>query len=231
MHYQWLNKTDKKLSVQYTKNKKLIIFFAGWSFDYKPFEFLSCDDFDVLMLYDYTDIILPEEIKKEIFDYNESYLIAWSMGVYTAYSLRDELPAFKQKTAVNGTPYPVHDDLGIPQKPFLLTLRHVKSGLEGKFYQNIFDLKNELDIYKKTPVERTIENRVGELKALYERIKADKTLYTNFYDSVIISCNDKIIPAKNQLAFWLSKIPVKTLESGHFPFYNFKSWKEIIQCR
>ena len=47
MQFHWLNKQN---------NKKLIIFFAGWSFDYKPFEFLKSEDFDILMAYDYSDI-------------------------------------------------------------------------------------------------------------------------------------------------------------------------------
>ena len=40
MQLHWLNKQN---------NDKLIIFFAGWSFDYKPFEFLDCEVFDVTL--------------------------------------------------------------------------------------------------------------------------------------------------------------------------------------
>ena len=134
MQFHWLNKQN---------NDKLIIFLAGWSFDYKAFEFLNCGDFDVLMLYDYNDLHLPE-----IPHYKEYYLIAWSMGVFTAYQLRQSLPQFVKKLAVNGTPFPVDDELGIPQKPFLLTLRHAKTGLEGKFYQNIFEKQEEFEKYR-----------------------------------------------------------------------------------
>ena len=45
MQYYWLNRQN---------NKNLIVFFAGWSFDSKPFEFLSCGDCDVLFVYDYS---------------------------------------------------------------------------------------------------------------------------------------------------------------------------------
>ena len=51
MQSHWLNKQD---------HNKLIIFFTGWSFDYKPFEFLNCEDFDVLIIYDYNDLELPQ---------------------------------------------------------------------------------------------------------------------------------------------------------------------------
>ena len=243
MQFNWLNKQN---------NDKLIIFFAGWSFDYKPFEFLDCEDFDVLVVYDYNNplsltlspgersalIPFPRE-RAQLCECNETttagegsykqtYLIAWSMGVFVAYQLRAQLPEFDKKIAINGTPFPVDDEFGIPQKPFLLTLRHAKTGLEGKFYQNIFNSTEEFERYMKTPVERTIDNRVEELQSLYDRIKVTEKTYEPFYDKAFVSSNDKIIPTKNQLKFWQDK--VQTIESGHFPFYNFKSWNEIL-CR
>ena len=214
MQFHWLNKQN---------NDKLIIFFAGWSFDHKPFEFLNCKDFDVLMLYDYNNFDLPE-----ICQYKDYYLIDWSMGVFAAYQLRGKLPKFNKRIAVNGTPFPVDDEFGIPHKPFLLTLRHAKTGLEGKFYQNIFEKQEEFERYKTTPVERSIENREQELNTLYDKIKTADKIYENYYDKALVSNNDKIIPTKNQLNFWQSKAEI--IESGHFPYYNFKSWNEIL-CR
>lgn len=226
MQYHWLNKQN---------NNKLIIFFGGWSFDYKPFGFLECDDFDVLMIYDYNFISHCEQSEAiqliNKIKYNQIYLIAWSMGVFAAYLLKDKLPEFTQKIAINGTPYPVHNEYGIPEKPFLLTLRHARTGLEGKFYQNIFNDAKEFERYNLSPVERTIDNRESELKSLYEKIKTTDIKYENFYDKALISNYDKIIPAKNQVNFWTSAdTPIITLESGHFPYYNFKNWKEIL-CR
>lgn len=215
MQYHWFNKQN---------NDKLIVFFAGWSFDYKPFNFLNCKDFDVLFVYDYNAI----EWTQKFATYREKYLIAWSMGVFAAYLLKDKLPDFNKKIAVNGTPYPVDDEFGIPQKPFILTLRHAKTGLQGKFYQNIFNDTAEYKRYTKTFVERDIENRVDELKSLYEVIKSNRFEYEEFYDCALISNFDKIIPSKNQINFWQNNAHYKILESGHFPFYNFTSWNEII---
>ena len=216
MQSHWLNKQN---------NDKLIIFFAGWSFDYKPFEFLACDDFDVLMLYDYS-VIANECEAIQLLNYKQYYLVAWSMGVFVAYQLRNELPKFTKKIAINGTPLPVDDEYGIPLKPFLLTLRHARKGLEGKFYQNIFDNTDEFEKYLQTPVERSIENRENELKSLYDRIKLAPKDCEDFYNKAFVSENDKIIPPKNQLNFWKDK--AERLASGHFPYYNFKSWNEII---
>lgn len=216
MQFHWLNKQN---------NDKLIIFFAGWSFDEQPFKFLACNDFDVLIVYDYSTI---EENFENFSSYKEINLIAWSMGVFTAYLLRDKLPKFSKKIAINGTPHPVDDEFGIPTKPFLLTLHHAKTGLEGKFYQNIFDTKEEFERYLKTPVKRTIENRENELKSLYQKIKTSENDYEHYYDKALISTRDKIIPTKNQVNFWQNNAEIGMLESGHFPYYNFKSWNDIL---
>ena len=78
------------------------------------------------------------------------------------------------------------------------------------------------------PVERSIENREIELKSLYGAIKQSNIIYNYFYDKALISSYDKIIPTKNQINFWQDKISIEMLESGHFPYYNFESWNDIL---
>ena len=170
MQYHWLNKQN---------NDELIIFFTGWSFDYLPFEFLNFKNTDVIIFYDYNFI---DNFKNFENNYKNIYLIAWSMGVYIAYMLKDKLPEFNKKIAINGTVFPVDNEFGIPEKPFLLTLKHAKTGLEGKFYQNIFDKTEEFEKYKLTSVTRTIDNRVEELKNLYNKIQNSPKEYKKFYD-------------------------------------------------
>ena len=215
MQYHWLNKEN---------NDKLIVFFAGWSFDYIPFKFLDCTDNDVLAVYDYNSINdLPN------FDgYKSKTLITWSMGVYVAYLLKDKFNDFDRKIAVNGTVFPVDDEFGIPHRTFDLTLKFAQTGLEGKFYKNVFNNDELFERYSRTPVERSIENRVAELHSLDKLIKETKVEYdSEFYDCAIVSKFDKIIPTRNQLAFWKEK--AKTVECGHFPFYNYNSWDEICK--
>ena len=219
MQSHWLNKKN---------NDNLIIFFAGWSFDFKPFEFLDCGNFDVLMFYDYSSDDYNCKVMDIIGKYKQYFLIAWSMGVYKAWSLRNILPDFSKKVAINGTPFPVHDEFGILNKVFLITLKNAEMGFKGKFYQNIFNLEDEYERYKQNPIERTIENRVQELHILYDDLKCNVKKYQNYYNLAMISRYDKIIPTKNQLNFWNSRTKVIMLESGHFPYYNFKSWNDII---
>ena len=222
MHYHWLNKQN---------NSRLIVFLTGWSFDFYPFEFLDCGKSDVLFVYDYNAISGNAPEIPNSGEYSEKFLITWSMGVFAGYILKDLFKDFDRKIAVNGTPFPVHDTLGIPQKPFLLTLRHAKTGLEGKFYRNVFNTDEEFEKYSINPVRRSIENREDELKSLYDRIKTENFEYKKFYDFAFISCSDKIIPTQNQINFWQDNAPYKLVESGHFPFYNFKGWNEIVEIQ
>lgn len=217
MQYFWLNKKN---------NDNLIVFFCGWSFDYKPFESLDFGKNDILVIFDYTDV---KTFDIDLSEYPNKQLITWSMGVYVASFLRNCLPDFDLKIAINGTPFPVDNEYGIPQRTFDLTLKYVDSGLKGKFQQNLFKISNDYELYLKNPVQRTIENRANELIALNSFIKEHDTKYNQFYDCAIISDADKIIPTRNQIRCWEKlNVPYIILDNGHFPFFAFNSWEEII---
>ncbi|HIS36796.1 TPA: DUF452 family protein [Candidatus Scatousia excrementigallinarum] len=218
MQYNWLNKNG---------NKKLIIFFCGWSFDENPFKTLDCGEYDVLILYDYKNNELP----LKILEYEEYYLIAWSMGVYIAYLLRDLLPAFVKKIAINGTPFPIDNECGIPQRTFDLTLKYVDTGLQGKFQRNLFKEETDYQKYLINPVLRQIPDQAAELKELKDFIINHTVSYQKFYDHAIISSADKIVPTKNQVNCWSKIAGIIMLDSGHFPFYSFESWDDILKCR
>ena len=219
MQYHWLNKNN---------NDNLILFFCGWGFDAKPFECLDCKNNDVLVLYDYTTLDFP--LKLQEYNYQNIQLIAWSMGVWAAYNLREHLPQTSKRVAVNGTPFPIDDNFGIPHKMFDLTLKYAETGLRGKFYQNVFSDDELYKRYKNQPVERSISNCVKELVSLDKLIKSSRQTYDEkFYDFAIIGKHDKIIPSKNQLNCW--KNLAITQECGHFPFYEFECWDEILQCK
>lgn len=235
MQYYWLNKQN---------NENLIIFFCGWSFDYVPFERLDCGNNDVLCVYDYSVLCHAEfisasysvnecqilkQVQDDISQYATVNLITWSMGVYIAYLLRNELPKFDKKIAINGTPFPVDDEKGIPHRTFDLTLKYVDTGLQGKFQQNLFKNPADYEKYLLTPVGRSIENRATELVALDKFIKSQQCEYSKFYDCAIISDADKIIPTRNQVRCWEGQANIVMLDSGHFPFYEFNSWDEILE--
>ena len=84
----------------------------------------------------------------------------------------------------------------------------------------ILSSKGEGDVSVKI-TNREFENQKSELEALtHYKAKEDFK-----YDRIILSTEDKIIPTKNQSAFWGIE---PNLESGHYPFYHFKKWSELL---
>ena len=68
---------------------------------------------------------------------------------------------------------------------------------------------------------------MGALNELITNCKVDGK---GFYDKAFVALNDKIIPTKNQLKSWHNlQVEIVELADGHFPFYNFKSWKELCK--
>lgn len=201
MKYKWLNKEN---------NERLIIFFNGWGMDESVVNHLEADDFDVVMFYDYNSLDIDLSV---IEGYKEKYLIAWSMGVMVASLFNIE---YKSKTAVNGTLDPIHNEFGIPERIYNLTIKGFSPIGCKKFIQNMFNEKVE-----DFSVNREFEEQKSELSAL-KGYKANKEFK---YDRVFISTEDKIIPTANQVKFWEIE---PNISGGHAPFYQFKSWSELL---
>ena len=201
MKYKWLNKEN---------NKKLIIFFNVWGMDECVVEHLEPGDYDVIMLYDYNSLEFDFSFVQK---YSEKYLIAWSMGVMCASNFDIE---YNSSTAINGTLKPIDNSFGIPERIYDLTLNNLSPASSKKFIRNMF--KEAVEFPK---INREFDNIKKELEAL--------RMYNanlNFkYNRVIISNEDKIIPTKNQLAFW-NVLP--NVDSGHCPFFKYKKWSELI---
>ena len=202
MEYKWLNNKN---------NSKIIVFFNGWGMDENIVKHLEPEDFDVLMFYDYNNLVTDFDFKT-LDKYTQKYLIAWSMGVMTA-TLFDI--KYDKKIAINGTLKPIDNKYGIPVKIYDLTLKGLTKESIKKFTDNMFSEPVNIEI------GRNFENQKSELLSLIS-YNANE----NFkYDKVIISSNDKIFPTKNQTNYWNINA---NLESGHAPFKLFKYWSEIL---
>lgn len=146
----WLNKKN---------NSKLILFFAGWGMDENPFEHLTTADYDVLIVYDYSELSFKENLSQ----YDEITLIAWSMGVLTA-SLVCQNLNIKSAIAVNGTQNPINAKFGINPKMYRLTLDNLTEATRDKFFQNMFLDEKEYENFQKP--HRNLENQREELENL-----------------------------------------------------------------
>ena len=202
-------------------NSKLILFFCGWGMDKHPIEHLKIGDFDAVVVYDYSNLDLEEDIH----NYKEITLIAWSMGVFAA-SLACEKLNIQKAIAINGTQCPIDANFGINPKIYQLTLDNFSEVVRDKFFKNMFSSDNEYGKFSK-PM-RELENQRNELAFLKEMVQ-EKQLFNFKFDCAIISNQDNIIPSKNQKKFWQTKkVKVVELNSGHYPFFKFNSLEEII---
>ncbi len=205
MKYKWLNKEA---------NEKVIIFFNGWGMDESVVKHLDCEDFDVLMFYDYNTLDTDFEFE-ELTRYKNRYLVSWSMGVCRGAEC-NKLGLLTSSTAINGTLKPIDNEYGIPERIYDLTLRNFSPAGAQKFIKNMFS--SPVNLPKNL---RDFENQKSELAAL-KNYSSDSDFR---YDRVIISSEDKIIPTKNQVKFWNIEPNIK---GGHCPFFEYKSWSELL---
>ncbi len=206
MKYKWLNKGINN------KINNLIVFFNGWGMDESVVKHLEFENYDVLMFYDYNSLETDFDFSA-LNIYPQKYLVAWSMGVMTATLFDID---YTSKTAINGTLKPIDDKFGIPERIYNLTLRGFSPKGAEKFIKNMFSETCELPV-----INRVFENQKSELEALtHYKAKEDFK-----YDKIFLASEDKIIPTKNQTAFWKIQPNIK---SGHAPFNQFKKWSELL---
>lgn len=209
-------------------SSELIVVMCGWGMDNKPFEPLNSNS-DVLFLYNFDEIcpVFDSNFYKK---YKKITLIAFSYGVFMASIWKDFLPEFNLKIAVNGTLRPIDDEFGIPHKVFKLTLENLSLETLPKFRTKLFNDKAGYELFNKHLSNRSLDDSAEELASLKKHTLTNKDA-TFDYDFVIISSDDKIIPTKNQINYWnCQKVPVNKVfhDSGHFCFYKFKTFEDII---
>jgi biotin synthesis protein BioG len=210
--------------------KKLLVFFNGWGMDSRPFAHLRSGSFDVLILYDYRSLSLPLEFSRDLENYQEIYILAWSLGVWVCQALGDIFPSQPVfSLALNGTGSPIHPRYGIPPAIFNTTLKKLSPAVLENFYGRMFSRTEETIGFLQNPPERPLSEQREELEFLQQRILAVPTSgQEQHFDAVLISKQDLIMPAQNQLRFWNSRCPCHLLTSGHFPFFRWQQWESIL---
>ncbi len=170
------------------------------------------------------------------------------------------LKKIKKAVAINGTLCPVSNIWGIKQEIFNNSLEALKEELSNrsatssnnssicsspfmqKFIGRVFNHNREqIERYLSNPQQRGLEDIYNELEAIKEQFIFNNAI---FWNKVIISKRDLIIPTKNQLRFWseyemcldkenrltfnANDFTIQHTDAPHFPFYNWTSWSEII---
>ena len=205
MKYKWLNKEDS--------NKKIILFFNGWGMDEEIVNHLNCEDYNVLMFYNYNSLDTDFDWKS-IEPYLEKNLIAWSMGVMVG-TLFFKSDCLSQTVAINGTLKPIDTEFGIHPKIYDLTIRGFNEKGRERLINSMFE-ENFKNFH-----QRELKEQHSELIALKNYIANEDFNY----NKILISENDKIIPTKSQTKFWAIK---PNLKGGHCPFLQFTKWRELL---
>lgn len=221
MKAQWLLQKDRP---------ELVVFFNGWGMDPRPVAHLGSDRYDVLELHAYASRVLPREAAAAWPRYQAVHVVAWSLGVWMAQTVQDQLPAHTRLAlAVNGTLQPVHDLHGIAPRIFRSTLSGWSAGLRERFYANMFNGAFLSQRFLAQVPERTVDDQRQELEWLASEIRRQRQPAAGcLFNSVLISKRDVIFLSRNQVRFWSGRCPHRILPSGHFPFFAWRQWEELL---
>ncbi|HDT11310.1 MAG TPA: DUF452 family protein [bacterium] len=210
-------------------NKNLIVFFSGWSIEPDDLSFLESENYDVSMIHSYDSFYIPPFRSAK---YENIIGVAYSLGVFSvSIAMKYQRLPINEIYAINGTGKPVDNKYGIREKVFEKTCKNLNSKNLAAFQRNMFDSDVS---YNRFLQDRTSFKTIENLKEELEFFLDQSTLHDadcSIFKKVLISDKDRIFPSVNQTRFW-KDANRETIEGGHFPFYNFASWDEIIElCR
>lgn len=241
-------------------SENLIIFFSGFGSAPSHFELFFANNktqevgknFDIIMCYDYVDFTKQKTQMQDIINttknYANTYLIAWSMGVFVASVLLSDFAKnngldlgriFTQKIAINGTNIGIHSTQGIPPKIFSYTAKNFN---QDAFRSALFDTnkvisqdKNTQDFIADFALPKDTQRLKNELESL-QHLQTNTSLdfmQNVIWDKAIISKADKIFPTHSCEIFFAQnphKNHTKIIYTNapHFAFIGFKNWQEII---
>ncbi len=213
-------------SYKNNNNKKLIVFFLGWSCDQNTLRGFDVEDFDILSVFDYRD--MNSDFLNITKSYDKVIVLAWSFGVWAAEQSFSEISNLCGSIAINGTPLPINDQYGIVPKIYDFTLKNIKR-------RGIDDFNKRMcgdNIVDFCPSQRSFEQQYEELEVL--KINALNSSLSDFvWDWAIVGELDLIFPPQNMFNYWIknSKFAAIKLPLPHFPFSEFgiKELKKLIQ--
>ncbi|RUT72880.1 pimeloyl-ACP methyl esterase BioG family protein [Ancylomarina longa] len=221
MKTTWLKKSN---------SEKCILFMNGWGCDSHPFEMLTSIEYDVLVCYDYCDILIKPEVEHLFDKYEEIHLIAWSLGVYVGNLILNHWKElFTSTIAINGTLSPIDNLKGISPAVFQATIDQLNDKNLEKFWNRMCGSKSEFIEFQNIKPKRIIEDQKNELKILQNVIQ-NHIVDWNLFNIVLIGGKDLIFSSDNQIRAWGidHNIIIKD-EFPHYCFNRWKSWDDLIE--
>lgn len=212
--------------------ERLIVIYAGWAMDYRPFMGLKRAGYDILVFWDYNSFDFDWRL---LAPYGEICVVAWSLGVYAAAATTQAYAdKISLKLAVNGTLTPVDDMCGIPRKVFEGTLDGLDERNLLKFYRRVCGSRAAFAAFEENMPDRTIDELKQEL-SLFLPDEIFSPMLDDRFDHAIISADDAIFPPANQARAWQGT-PYTLIEGAHLPDFQsildrFVIDKQHVGCR
>ena len=198
----------------------LELFFAGWGMDSRPFAWAADSphtaDCDFAVCYDYTDIQLDKvnQANAQLHGYSKVRVRAWSLGVYAASLVLPDMGcAISTAVAINGTLWPVDDELGIPHAVYDATAANLTAESLERFNRRMCGAHRA--VFEQRRPLRSVDSLRAELLHIRE-CAADRTRpqFTGWTQAVL-SSRDKIFPIANMRRAW-SATPQLELDEPHY---------------
>lgn len=207
--------------LQAKSNEKLLLFFAGWGMDEHPFLHYSPVGKDLIVAHSYTDLLLDKSL---LAGYQEIEVFAWSMGVWAASMVLPELQnsnyPISTCTAINGTPFPIDDEKGIPSQLFKGTLDTLSNKTLEKFRLRMCGSKTLFNYFLERAPQRDIEDLRSELIAI-EKTAGAKSAAAFQWHQIYIGKEDRIFNLENQKRAWPGTA-YTIIDATHYPEQLFK---------
>ena len=200
------------------KSPRLLLIFAGWGMDAGVFGHLRRPGYDIMVVWDYRSFHIDWSCTDS---YDEICLLAWSMGVYAASQTVQAIESrITKRVAVNGTPYPVDDRMGIPEAIFNGTLAGLNDLTLNKFYRRMCASRSDMALFDAHKPARAASELKDELQAVADRLILSTPTHAD-WDLAVACKDDRIFPFHNQRTAWNSLgVPVQVEEGGHFFDFN-----------
>lgn len=199
-------------------SKGLLVFFLGWSCTPESVVKFNPSGWDLLLLYDYRDLSLPDDFQKIIFSYEKHALIAHSFGVWVAGHFMSEMPSFSSSVAVCGSLLPVDDKYGIPTRIFDFTLRAIQKEGIVKFNEKMCGDERKDFVSSTVP----FDDQYAELVALGDFFKKYPLSFEDAqkWSAAVVCSKDEIFPPMNIASFWgENSVEIMAFRNKpHFPF-------------
>ncbi|WP_291530037.1 alpha/beta fold hydrolase [Bacteroides sp. UBA939] len=194
----------KQVYIIQENNPRLLLFFAGWGADETPFKEYRPEESDYMICYDYRTLDFDASL---LDGYREIHVVGWSMGVWAATRIMARLQetkpslAIRSSIAINGTPYPIDERLGIPPATYHGTLEGLTGASLHKFLRRMCSNGDAFKEFLKITPRRPPEELKEELIEIERRYLSQPPVLFH-WQQAIVGSNDRIIPPANQLNAW-----------------------------